>query len=56
MNNRASILTNNDLEQVVGGGITNVSNGPKIFTTNQAPSASVGEMQSLQVGTPVSRT
>ena len=36
--------------------VNNQNNGPKVFTSKQAQSASVGEMKSLKVDTPVFRT
>lgn len=57
MNNQASILTDADLDQVIGGADTPLfRNTLDNSTASQAKSASIGEIKSLQVGTPVFRT
>jgi hypothetical protein len=57
MNNQASILSDADLEQVIGGVDTPVfRNALDNSAARQAKSASIGEMKSLQVETPVFRT
>ncbi len=61
MINQTSILSDAELEQVVGGVDTPVfrtvlDNSAASQIRSRAPSASVGEMKSIQIGSAVFRT